>query len=392
MARFRIGIVGFGVAGATSALLLAEQGHEVHLFERAPHVGPVGAGILLMQSGQIILRRIGLLDEIAARGESIERLSAWTHRGHTLIDLPFGEVEPGLSAFGLHRGDLFESLHTRVVASGAQIHLDHEITARQLEAGRAFLLDDQGGRHGPFDFVLAGDGARSTLRSSLNWERSVHEYDYGALWAIGRSGAVRRKLHQVVRGTKRLLGLLPMGSDRCSLFWSLNRDEVYALRDRGFADWRAEVLALCPLAAELFESVTSFEQTTFTTYVHVRMRRWFDIHTLLLGDAAHAMSPHLGQGVNLALIDAYTFADCLARGGDFRTACRAYTVARAAQLRYYGWLTYALTPFFQSRGWLLGLGRDLALPVMTRLPILRGQMLISMAGLKGGFTKGKAKL
>ncbi len=93
---YRVGIVGYGVAGATSAYLLAKAGHVVTLFERSPKVGPVGAGVLLQPSGQLILSRISLLDEVIARAEPIEELHALTDRGRTLIRLPYAEAETGM--------------------------------------------------------------------------------------------------------------------------------------------------------------------------------------------------------------------------------------------------------------------------------------------------------
>lgn len=383
MARhYRIGVVGFGVAGGTAAFLLAKAGHEVSLFERALQVGPVGAGILLQPSGQMVLERIGLYDTVTQRGEPIEELHALTHRGHTLIRLAYAEIEPGCRAYGLQRGDLFEAIHAQVLAQPVRIHLGHEIVAHRADNDRVFARDAHGCEHGPFDFLVAADGSRSLLRAGLPLTRWLHEYAYGALWLIGRCGAVRGKLHQVVRGTTHLLGLLPMGDRRCSLFWSLRRDEKDALWRNGFAAWKDCVLKLCPLAEELFDGVSSFDPVAFTTYQHVWMRHWHDRHVLFLGDAAHAMSPHLGQGINLALLDAWCFARCLANAPHFRQAFADYTRARRDHLRYYAFVTFLLTPFFQSNGFIKGLGRDLALPIMTRIPWIRRRMLLTMGGLK----------
>ena len=92
------------------------------------------------------------------------------------------------------------------------------------------------------------------------------------------------------------------------------------------------------------------------------------------------MSPHLGQGVNLALIDAWELAAALATSPSVEHALLAYANRRRSHLRYYALVTYALSPFFQSRGVALGLLRDVALPTLTRVPPLRRHMAATAAG------------
>src|SRR3954462_12136021 len=84
--RFRVGIVGFGMAGAATAYLLARDGHQVTLIERASEVGPIGAGVLLQCSGQEVLRHLGVLDHVLAHSAPIEELYArHAKSGRTLV-------------------------------------------------------------------------------------------------------------------------------------------------------------------------------------------------------------------------------------------------------------------------------------------------------------------
>ncbi len=389
MSPYRVAVVGFGVAGATTAHLLAQAGHAVDLFERAPQVHPVGAGVLLQPSGQMVLRRLGLLDDVIAHAEPVAELDVRFDRGGSLIRMPFAVIAPGCQAYGLHRGDLFTVLHKTILADGVRIHLGHEIRSfRRTSPSDVTLTDVQGQAYGPFDFVVAADGSRSTLRGCGPLKCRILEYPYGACWIIGRAEAVRGKLHQVVSGTRKLLGILPMGEGRCSLFYGLpcaRHDETWK---RGFAAWRDEVLALSPLAEELLNGVRGFEDVCFTSYRHIAMKRWHCDEAVFIGDAAHAMSPHLGQGINLALLDAWHLAAALAETRSPQQAFRAYVERRRTHLRYYAIVTALLSPFFQSDGFLLGWGRDVALPLMTRLPWLRRQMALTMGGIKGGFLKG----
>jgi 2-polyprenyl-6-methoxyphenol hydroxylase-like FAD-dependent oxidoreductase len=329
-----------------------------------------------------------LLEKVVCNAEPITELHAAQVSGRTLIRMPYPELGPGVHAYGLHRGDLFQVLHEAVLAHGVQTHLGCEVREHAVDNDEVFVRNIHGQRYGPFDFLLATDGSRSALRASSRLKKWVYPYDYGTFWVNGRATAVRRKLYQVVRGSQQMLGILPMGQGRCSFYWGLRNDRREALYQRGFEPWRAEVLRFCPQVAELFEGLTGFQQVTYTTYQHVWMPRCHDDHVLFLGDAAHAMSPHLGQGVNLALLDAWHFARTLQSSADHRQAFRRYRHDRARHLRYYSFITFLLSPFFQSNGFIKALGRDLALPIMHRLPVLRGQMLLTLGGVKSDFFGG----
>ena len=115
---YRVGVVGFGVAGAATAYLLARDGHTVTLLERAPRLGAYGAGILLQCSGQLVLEQLGLLAPVLARAAPVEELHARHAGGGTLIRTVYGDYAPGCRAYGVHRGVMFNVLHmNRYVAN-----------------------------------------------------------------------------------------------------------------------------------------------------------------------------------------------------------------------------------------------------------------------------------
>lgn len=105
---------------------------------------------------------------------------------------------------------------------------------------------------------------------------------------------------------------------------------------------------------------------------------------VFLGDAAHATSPQLGQGCNLALCDAQALSLALAAADSLPSALAAYSRARRRQLAFYQLATRWLTPFFQSDSRLAGQLRDVAMPLALRVPWLRRQMVLTMCGVKRG--------
>jgi 2-polyprenyl-6-methoxyphenol hydroxylase-like FAD-dependent oxidoreductase len=169
------------------------------------------------------------------------------------------------------------------------------------------------------------------------------------------------------------------------MFWSIHEDDVAAWRRAGLRRWKDRVLALAPRAEPLLQQIEHAEQLLYAAYHDVVLRTPFAGRVVFLGDAGHAMSPQLGQGANLALVDADVLARCLAaHPGDVEAALSAFARDRRGQLRYYAWASRLLTPMFQSRLGFLGPPRDALLHPASRIPYVRRQFLASLAGTKGG--------
>jgi 2-polyprenyl-6-methoxyphenol hydroxylase-like FAD-dependent oxidoreductase len=385
----RIGIVGSGTAGASSAILLRRAGHEVAIFERVPKPAAVGAGILLQPTGQRVLARLRLLDRITSAGAPVRRLHGVHPDGRDVMDLGYGELGFDLCAYGLHRGTLFVTMLDAAREAGAQLVPGTDVTGIDCDAG--VLRTSDGRTLGPFDLVVVADGARSGLRNQVCTPTRDRPYPWGALWFVGRSWerAESGALYQVFDGTQRLLGLLPTGktpdgADVVSLFWGVRNDTVDGLRARGVDAWKADVRRLTRKADPLLDQITDVDQLVAATYRDTVVRTPWRGRAVLLGDAAHAMSPQLGQGVNLALCDALALEDALAVTWDLEQALAGYAHARRNHIRFYTLASRWLTPLFQSDLPGFGLARDFGVPLFNAIAWPRRQALLSMAGLKDG--------
>ncbi len=375
---YRIAIVGSGTAGPAAGIFLARAGHEVTLFERAPREEAVGAGFLLQPTGLAVLKELGLAEKVLGVTQKIGGLYCETASGRVLLDLKYKELGTDLFGLGTHRSSLLSVLLKAFTDSGGEMRWGSMIEEMSLEGGVRFLNGE-----GPFDLVLLCDGARSKLRDQSGIEVRVDRYPWGALWFIGRRtpGFAADVLWQRVGSTRELCGFLPTGTkqDYLSLFWSVRLDEPFP----GLAEWKRALLNLVPEAEEFLEQVKSVDQLQRASYHDVRMGKWHGERVAILGDAAHALSPQLGQGINLALCDASVLAGCLAEF-ELEEALAEYTRRRRKHVGFYQFATRWTTPFFQSDYLKLGKLRDLSFPLAMKIPYVRRQMIATMSGLKTG--------
>ncbi|MFC0676760.1 FAD-dependent oxidoreductase [Lysobacter korlensis] len=387
--RLRVAVVGYGTGGQATALLLSRDGHHVEVFERTATLGPVGAGFLLQPVGQLVLWELGLLDAALHYGAPISRLFGETSTGRAVMDMRYGELDRRLFGLGLQRGALFSLLDG---AWSEQRHLHCGVRITDIDAEAGAVIDASGRRHAGFDLVVVADGAASALRSQVAPPSLDRAYPWGAQWCLVPAGGWRSTdvLEQRYIGARRMAGMLPVGTrpddpvPRLSFFWSLPVAELDAAAVDATA-WRASVGAVWPEALEPLATTkvpAGLAQARYRDTVHTS---WHRGRAVLLGDAAHAMSPQLGQGVNMALLDAHALREAVRACDSVDEALRRYEQTRRAHVQIYHFWSRWLTPLFQSErdGW--ARLRDLTFYPMSRMPGGRGQMLRVLSGTRRGW-------
>jgi 2-polyprenyl-6-methoxyphenol hydroxylase-like FAD-dependent oxidoreductase len=382
----RIGIVGCGIGGMGAAIALARDGHEVTLFERFAEPHPVGAGLLLQPSGLNALATLGLREAVEAKGARVASLHGRAARGQTVLDLRYERWRPGAYGLGIHRACLFDALHKALRGTSVRLHTNADIIRVETPTTPVLIAAD-GVRHGPFDLVVIADGAASRLRAHVTPKARAPLYPWGAIWTIRPDPENRWAgvLAQKYDSARLMIGVLPVGATPASrlahvaLFWSLREDEYEAWRSAGLDDWRANVARAWPEAARLLEGELDFDALNFARYRDIQAWPWGAGACLLIGDAAHATSPQLGQGANLALADAVTLAAQL-KDAPVAQALDGYRRARRGKIAWVQLMSAALTPVFQSRSRIIGALRDLFLPLATGIWPFDRLMLATLTG------------
>lgn len=307
---------------------------------------------------------MGLADRLVPLGARIENLYGVTPAGRPVVDVNYRDWRADAFGLGLHRASLFDALWDCAREAGVRVTTGHEV--EHLEE----LTRDH-------DLAVVADGARSGLRAQTGLPVRDRPYPWGAVWAVlDDPGASRgRTLWQWYRGAHQMLGIMPTGRAPghehpvVSLFWSLHEDQYAAFRAAGLGSFRREVLALNPGCADLLDRIADPGQLTWARYRDVSMPRFHTDRAVVIGDAAHATSPQLGQGTNLALLDAWTLAKCLSRGSTPAEALAAYTASRRRHIRFYGQASRWMTPGFQSRQTVLPWLRDMLLAPSAKWPV-----------------------
>lgn len=179
-----------------------------------------------------------------------------------------------------------------------------------------------------------------------------------------------------------MVGVLPIGRPEpgaermAAFFWSLKPADAESVRAAGLDAWKARVVSW-PQCEAFTSQIDSFDRLSLARYGHHTMRLPAGRRLAIIGDAAHSTSPQLGQGANMALLDAAALSHALARTNGVDEALEAYVRARRWHVRVFQALSLAFTPFYQSDSAALPFIRDRLVATIARIPPAP-QLLASM--------------
>jgi 2-polyprenyl-6-methoxyphenol hydroxylase-like FAD-dependent oxidoreductase len=356
----RLIIAGGGIGGTAAALALHRAGFEVTLYERAAAFTEVGAGMSLWPNATRVLDALGVLDQLLSVGEPFTRFNLLKPDGRMISTVDMGGyATPSLC---LHRADLHRCLRDRLPAGS-------------LEVGQrlVFFVQDEKGVTAKFasglevraDGLIAADGINSVVRAQLHGTVPPIYRGYCIWRGIAPQGCEIVRAHiSETWGAGQRFGILPMGGGRTCWYATRNgppskpdapegrKEEVHQL----FKDWHHPIPALIEATEQAMIMKNDAQDRP-------PLRSWGDGRVTLLGDAAHPITPNVGQGACMAVEDAACVAKSLLAASHVDAGFRAYEALRKPRTAFVGRQSRRIGAIGQwESGWIVA-GRNL----VTRL-------------------------
>ncbi len=369
-----------------TALFLKRQGHSLTIFEQFAEPLPVGSGLLIQPTGQLILKQLGLLDRIEALASPVHQLHGISvEKNRRALDMQYAHTPERSPALGIHRASLFSVLLDAVQEAAVPIVVNSKLTDVTETENCITPVFGNGGSTESFDLVIDASGARSSLADGR-----VRRLGYGAFWATvdipGEHDIMRSALDQRYFRASKMAGIMPIGlnpatgNPGAALFWSVKPEDANKLIASGIIEFRTNYCRLWPEAEPFVSQLQSIDELNLAVYHHRTGLPAPSNRLFYIGDSWHCTSPQLGQGANMALIDAAALAMAMDQSESLADARKKYRKARMYHIKLYQMLSITFTPLYQSDSLVKPWTRDIIIHYFARLPIIRNFIAKTVSG------------
>lgn len=332
----KIIIAGAGIGGLSAAACLLLDGHDVEIYEQAPALGEVGAGIQQSANSTLVQRHIGVLDRIKTQAVAppVTQFRIFDS-GEVLQELDLAETHEerhGAPYLQIHRADLHEALAERIMELKPDaIHLNSTAEGYE-ENGSGATLKLADGRRAEGDLVIGADGIKSSIRLQIAGANTP-EYTGDAAWRL--TVPVDRLPDGIMDGKSSIW----VGPDKHAVIYFLRNGSLLNFvaavecevspeeswtQTQSWDDLKADMEGWHPEIQAIIDAVDRDQCYRWALNVHPPLNNWSSDYATLLGDAAHPTLPYLAQGAAMAVEDGAILTRCLREASDMPSALQLY--------------------------------------------------------------------
>ena len=327
-------IIGGGITGLTTAILLQKLGIDFHLYEAVPQLKPVGAGIILSPNALYIYDQIGILDVLEQAGHPLPSFDIADENGRIIQknETQFHLHGRHYQSIAIHRADLQHILFTHVPTN--KITLGRPLQSIDTNSLQLTFSD---GMIDQTDYILACDGTHSVARKTL-FPNTQLRYSGQTCWrGVAPTQLTSQQLNSPAElwGLGTRFGYVPLSPDTTYWYATAVQPSNQPSPTKLGPHLTMQYNHYPTFVNDIISATAESTIIQHDLYDLNPLKAWAHTNTLLLGDAAHAMTPNLGQGAAQGIEDAWAIANCLKAAPTYQEAfiaCQKERMPKATQV------------------------------------------------------------
>ncbi len=389
-------IVGAGPGSMVLALALAKKGCRIAILDRQSSPASHPRGEIIQPNGLKILETLGILPDLLKADVHLNKaVHFYQMTGTHLCTVDYQTLPKPYDYSLILLPDAIQKLLAEKVAASSNIETFWDTHFEKLSTEKGKIIGAEvtiQGKKTRFKapVIIGGDGVRSRVRDAFKIKYRLHEYKHGYITGIIKRPEGFHEDSRYYLGKGKIFGIFPVSNQECYFFYMIPSHKREELQKQGIQGFKDDILSMNAKVRSLLEKplkrISSWEETAFMPCFRVRCHQWAVDGGVLLGDAAHAMNPHVAQGRNSAMEDGMVLAEvldlCFQKGDFSRKALQPYESIRRSKVDLLQNVGDEMTWLWNS-GWEpLVWARDRIFRSINQHPDLHTKMLTTVAGLE----------